>query len=124
MSNDIQEQELKPTERHVELVGGGGLKCDNSNCDYTNEEIKIEDYEIWVDKPCPKCSENLLTKEDYDNLKGFLAIKDFINSLSKEELDSMVSPLKDANNISPNQKVVMTFNTHKGISLDKIEEVK
>lgn len=59
-----------------------GLKCDNKECDYTDMNVPFEDYEACVGKPCPKCGESLLTKEDFmscsiihtmiDNLNKFL----------------------------------------------------
>lgn len=44
------------------------VQCDNPECDYTvptsieNPDDCGEDY---INKPCPKCGENLLTMEDY-----------------------------------------------------------
>lgn len=40
-----------------------GLKCDC--CDYRDDEVRFEDYEKYINYPCPKCREPLLTKEDY-----------------------------------------------------------
>jgi len=56
-----------------------GIKCDNSNCDYYDMEVPFEDYDNWLDKPCPKCGMNLLTQEDYNNIKMLICIKDFVN---------------------------------------------
>lgn len=39
----------------------GGLKCDNPKCDFVDMSIAMENYEAWVNKPCPKCGESLLT---------------------------------------------------------------
>ncbi|MFS0878058.1 hypothetical protein [Solibacillus isronensis] len=43
-----------------------GLKCDNSNCDYQDKSIKFEEYEKYINYPCPECSEPLLTQADFD----------------------------------------------------------
>ena len=63
-----------------------GLKCDNEKCDWKDETIQFEDFDQWLNKPCPKCGENLLTQEDYNNSMLMLDVVNFINSLSKEEL--------------------------------------
>ena len=42
-----------------------GIKCDNPECDFRDDSVKYEDYPNWLNKPCPKCGQNLLTKEDY-----------------------------------------------------------
>ena len=58
---------------------GGGIKCDNPECDFVNQEVKIEDYKDWLNKPCPKCGSNLLTQADYDNVQMLLNLVDIIN---------------------------------------------
>jgi hypothetical protein len=49
------------------LPAGEFLKCDAPGCDH------IESHGVLVaemiDKPCPKCGANLLTREDYDNFE-------------------------------------------------------
>lgn len=79
-------------EKNIEL-GESGLVCDNPNCDYVNKEVKFEDYPGWVNKPCPKCGENLLTEEDLDNARIVHFAIDYINSLSEEELEKMNNDL-------------------------------
>lgn len=56
-----------------------GIKCDN--CDYKNEDVKLEEYEKWLNKPCPKCGNNLLTQEDLDSVTKFKAIVDTFNEI-------------------------------------------
>jgi len=44
------------------------IQCDNTMCDYhiINEtKNPNENIEQYLNKPCPKCGENLLTEEDY-----------------------------------------------------------
>lgn len=50
--------------------------CDNPACDYT---VDTDDIESFLDVPCPKCGENLLTKKDLDHFKGMLKFIDRIN---------------------------------------------
>lgn len=57
-----------------------GLKCDNPNCDYINYDIPFEQYEQFVDYPCPKCGQSLLTPQAY---KMCLAMKSMGNFITK-----------------------------------------
>lgn len=47
----------------------GGLKCDNPDCDYRNDDIPFQDYELYLEVPCPKCWEPLLTEADFQFVK-------------------------------------------------------
>lgn len=58
---------------------GGGIKCDNPECDYMDETVRVEDYKKWLNKPCPKCGSNLLTQADYDNVQMLIGLADIIN---------------------------------------------
>ena len=60
-------------------VKAGGIKCDNKNCDYVNRKVRIKDYPNWVNKPCPKCGENLLTVRDYKTLIWLLRLVKILN---------------------------------------------
>lgn len=57
-----------------------GLQCDNSNCDYSNPDIPFEQYEQFVNCPCPKCGQLLLTPQAY---KMYVAMKSMGNLLTK-----------------------------------------
>ena len=63
-------------------VYGGGLKCDNPECDYVNMDIPRNEYEKWVNKPCPKCGENLLTEEDYMKSQFLESLIDMVNEMN------------------------------------------
>ena len=60
------------------------IKCDNAKCDHY-EEVDFEDYPKYVNKPCPKCGDNLLTREDYNKclimLKHYYNLKKFFYPL-------------------------------------------
>lgn len=43
-----------------------GIKCDNITCTYSDPHVKQADYPQWVNRPCPYCGQNLLTKFDYN----------------------------------------------------------
>lgn len=60
---------------------GGGLKCDNTDCDYSDMSIPTSKYKEYVNCPCPKCGANLLTKSDYMSFKvinGLVRVINFI----------------------------------------------
>lgn len=67
-----------------------GIKCDNPKCDFVNMSVEFVDYKKWIDKPCPKCGENLLTKECYiKNMKAVNKAKKlngFLNAILPESL--------------------------------------
>lgn len=60
----------------------GGLKCDNPTCDYINPDISVKDYKKWINKSCPLCGSNLLTKTDYKSCKRAMRIINIVNAIS------------------------------------------
>lgn len=72
-------------------VTGGGLKCDNPNCDFVDMSIAIEDYDKWLNKPCPKCGANLLTQEDYDAIKMMLVLAKLVQAYETGEDDKVMA---------------------------------
>lgn len=58
-----------------------GLKCDTPTCDYHDPAIRLEDYEAYIDTPCPKCGASLLTRADYDQVQQLLSIMAMVNSM-------------------------------------------
>lgn len=65
-----------------------GLKCDTPTCDYTDESIKLDEYEAHVDTPCPKCGASLLTPGDFAKVKFIMG---FMNAINKTKNDD-ISP--------------------------------
>lgn len=59
----------------------GGLKCDKPGCGYRNEDIPVNEYADWINRPCPLCGSNLLTEADYKSFMKVLSVINFINSL-------------------------------------------
>lgn len=58
------------------------IECDNQKCDYVivnQTKNPNEDIKKYIDKPCPKCNENLLTEKDYLDYKKFLRIINWTN---------------------------------------------
>jgi len=53
------------------------INCDNINCDYS---LKVKgDIEFFINMPCPKCGENLLSIDDYLNHVRLIKVVKFIN---------------------------------------------
>ncbi len=74
----------------------GGLKCDSLTCDWQDLDIKIDNYAQWLNAPCPKCGQNLLTTEDYNNVLILLATVDYMNGLSAEQVEMLASEIETA----------------------------
>jgi ribosomal protein S27AE len=57
------------------------VACDNQSCDYsvpyTDETEKY--LVLFINKPCPKCGENLLTMEDYLQYQNLMKVVNFVN---------------------------------------------
>ena len=78
---------------HIEKTNNGGIKCDNPNCDFLDPNAPDDRIAEWLNVPCPKCGENLLTQEDLDSVLEFEAKIAFINSLSEAELIEMTKKI-------------------------------
>ena len=108
-------------QNRVEVLGGG-LKCDNPNCDWEDDSIKNEDYINYINTPCPKCGENVLTQEDYDNAMKVVYVSEFINSMTEEEMKDLANTAGFQELNLPEDKVMITtIDTHKGITIENIE---
>ena len=51
-----------------------GLKCDNIDCSYEDNTVTLNQYESYLNKPCPECSSNLLTEADLKSVKIMIAL--------------------------------------------------
>lgn len=112
-----------------------GLICDNSECDWSDSSVKLQDYPNWLNKPCPKCGQNVLTEEDYGNTLAILELSHAINKFSPEELETLIDSLKENEsneqtlvekyNLPKNtERVSIEFNVHKGIHIKNVKPVK
>jgi len=73
----------------IEVKEMGGLKCDNLNCDWRNDDIKVEEYENYIDYPCPKCGSNVFTTKDYKSFMVILKLVKVLNFiLPKRRVDA------------------------------------
>lgn len=123
-------------EQNIEVITGG-LKCDNPSCDWVDATVKDESLSDWINKPCPKCGENVLTERDYMNAKLLLAAAEIANSIPPDKmkqidnLEDMISALKenalfkDAKGLDDLKDggVIVTIDTHKEIKVTEIKNV-
>jgi predicted nucleic-acid-binding Zn-ribbon protein len=66
----------------IEIQQENLIECDNKNCDYViknptkdpNENVKR-----FVNMPCPKCGDNLLTEKDYLEGERFMQVLNWVN---------------------------------------------
>lgn len=72
-------------------ITGGGLKCDNPSCDFVDMSIEIGDYDNWVNKPCPKCGESLLTEEDYTAVKMMIVLAKLVQAYETDKDDTVTA---------------------------------
>lgn len=58
------------------------IVCDNKECDYKIENTTKDPYVdtiSYINAPCPKCGENLLTVEDYLSVRKMTRIVNWVN---------------------------------------------
>lgn len=61
-----------------------GIKCDNPECDYQDMTVKYEDYSRLLNKPCPKCGDNLLTQEDLERTETLIHNINMVNKICEK----------------------------------------
>lgn len=125
------------SKKNIELASIG-LKCDNPVCDWKEETIKVADLKDWINAKCPKCNQNVLTLEDYNNTMLVMATADLLNKFTIEELEEMSkgktiddiklhAMIKDAKGlehlVNPNELVIMFVGTHKKVTIKEFKPV-
>lgn len=58
-----------------------GINCDAPTCDFRDGTVRYEDFEKWLNKPCPKCGANLLTDADLRSTRKLLQFVRLANRL-------------------------------------------
>jgi hypothetical protein len=85
-----------------------GIKCDV--CDYREErngdKLTLEDCKQYLNKPCPKCGANLLTREDYDSIAAFMGGMNALNKILPPVDDNMQ---REVSNVEMNGTGDMKF---------------
>lgn len=64
-----------------------GLKCDAPGCKWVDNTVKFDDFEKWIDQPCPICGANVLTAGDCADALTFKAYIAQLNEMSDEEFN-------------------------------------
>lgn len=113
----------------------GGLKCDNPSCDWTDPTVQVKEYKQWLNAPCPKCGENVLTEEDFKNTMLLRSIISMVNSVPEEDFENF---LEDISKLTPSleaeeslckkynipegtEHVTMTLDVHKGVHIKDVK---
>ncbi len=122
-------------------VSDSGLICDRETCDWEDRTITFADLPNWINRPCPKCGDNLLTYEDFVRVDTLMKSVEFINSLPESDLKLLHeltpeqtaeamknSPMfKDAKGIDKingdGSSKIFVFNTHKEVKVTEIRNV-
>jgi hypothetical protein len=115
-------------------VNHGGLKCDNPACDWVDPTIQVEDYKDWLNAPCPKCGENVLTEEDFNNTMFLRSIVGLVNAIPEEKFEEFTKKLseirsenseedlkKKYNLPEDTKRISMTLDVHKGIHIKDVK---
>lgn len=104
----------------VRIEEEGSIKCDNSTCDYVIP-VPVQDYSQYVNKPCPKCGENLLTEEDFNAHSKVLETINFINSLTEAQLEHL-REIFEIDSTKEKKEVGVSFSVENGIPNFKLIE--
>lgn len=106
---------------HVQL-NISGIQCDNENCDYREMDVKLEDYPQWLNKPCPKCGENLLTEDDYNETLDLMKKTELINAMSDEQIEALNKQMMHAMNMDENiTNQMLDFINKKNLKFQDLE---
>lgn len=65
-----------------------GIKCDAQGCDYRDDDVTVENYPEWVNKPCPECGANLLTEADMQFVELMFGVANLVNEMYPDGDDS------------------------------------
>jgi hypothetical protein len=103
-------------------VNQKGIICDNPNCDFHDSSATLQTFDQWLNKPCPKCGENLLTPEDMERAIKLRETVNFINSLSEEQAEMIEKALGldkiEITEEAANTKFVIAVQTHNEFKIE------
>ncbi len=122
-------------EQRIEVTGHG-LKCDNPSCDWTDPTVQVDDYPQWLNAPCPKCGENVLTEEDLNNTLMLRNIAKLFNSIPEENFEEFLKEIKETIPLSSEEEIFekydlpegtervnVTLNVHKGVHITNVKPI-
>lgn len=99
----------------IEIRQQNEVECDNPKCDFVvpnKTGIPNPDSQEWLDRPCPKCGQNLLTFQDWYQFRKMMKIINFINKWF-----GWLSILRWGRNGKSETKA--TMKVHKGVKIQK-----
>jgi hypothetical protein len=94
-------------------VNFGGIKCDNPQCNFEDNNVTMTQYPDYLNKPCPQCGSNLLTEADF---KAVIRMQELSNSRIIKSIEA-VSKFFGA------KEKTMTMETN-GTGVIKFKEIK
>jgi hypothetical protein len=65
--------------RLIEKTRESRIVCDNTQCDYELPYLDEKQIVKYINMPCPKCEENLLTEEDFLQHEKLMSLINWIN---------------------------------------------
>jgi len=98
----------------IEMSIENSIQCDNKKCNFVIKSQTgdpHEDISMYVNVPCPKCGENLLTEKDHLQSLAFLKKVDWVNKWFSWL--TYLSPRR-----AKEQKVKVHI--HQGINVEKV----
>lgn len=107
---------------NVTITDHGGIVCDNPTCDYKDPAAGFDTFHEYLNKPCPKCGENLLTQEDYDNAMLVYKSIQYVNSLNEDQLKLMQEMFGIEPTGTEGESHLWHVKTHEGIEFNKVEK--
>lgn len=81
----------------VAAVKISGIKCDTAGCDWSDDFVPSSDYQNWLNRPCPKCSGNLLTQKDLTAFINMISVVDKLNSWCNKWLPEFLLRMLSSN---------------------------
>jgi len=76
------------------MVEQGGIQCDA--CDWKDDTpLSTKELEAYLNKPCPKCGENLLTEDDLLEYAKFMAAINTVNAMDSSVIEQFESLLDE-----------------------------
>ncbi len=98
------------------------IECDNPKCNYTINNICTDQLAVdtmllhYINKPCPICGENLLTKEDYIQSVKLTKIVNFLNKYFSWITIFFSDNIKNQTNVE--------VHVHNGVKFKEIKDEK
>lgn len=90
----------------IQISKIGGLKCDNSNCDWADMSIGINEYKKYINYRCPKCNFNILTRKSYLAFKLMIKIINMINFILPKRTPDKIKNITVSCKFSDNGEII------------------